>query len=213
MTTRIIDATKDHAEFIAWVSLAAARSHLPRGFWDFFIPDERERMTYLTRLAATTTPHPFHHSMFLVAEVDGRPAAGMCGFFEEENGFAVLGSVMPEVDRALGRPPEAGQEGMARLGPFMTVTPEHPPRAWIVENVATLPEFRRRGLVARLMDAMLERGVARGAGLSDIGVFIGNDSAQLAYEKAGYRMVSEKRSDELERTWGTPGIRLLRRAY
>jgi len=211
VTTRIIDATKDHAEFIAWVSLAAARSHLPRGFWDFFIPDERERMTYLTRLAATTTPHPFHHSMFLVAEVDGRPAAGMCGFFEEENGFAVLGSVMPEVDRALGRPPEAGREGMARLGPFMTVTPEHPPRAWIVENVATLPEFRRRGLVARLMDAMLERGVARGAGLSDIGVFIGNDPAQLAYEKAGFRVASEKRNAELERTWGSPGIRLLRR--
>ncbi len=107
--------------------------------------------------------------------------------------------------------PKPAQEGMARLGPFMSVTPEHPPRAWIVENVATLPEFRRRGLVSALMDAMLERAVSRGARLADIGIFIGNDPAQLAYEKAGFRAVSEKRNAELERTWGSPGIRLLRR--
>ena len=211
MATRIVAATKDHAEFIAWVSIAAARSHLPRGFWDFYIPDERECTRYLTCLAATTTPHPFHHSVFLVAEVDGRPAAALCGFFEEENGFAQLGPVMAEVDRALGRPQEAAQEGMARLGPFMTVTPEHAPRAWIVENVATLPEFRRRGLVSQLVGAALERGAARGARVSEISVLIGNDAAQLAYEKAGYRVESEKRNPELERTWGSPGIRLLRR--
>lgn len=209
---RIVEATQEHAPFLAWVSLAAARSHLPRGFWDFYIgPDEREILRYLTALAATEKPHPFHHSVFLVAEVDGRPASAMCGFTEEETGFARLGGVMPEVDRELGRPPEAGQEGMARLGPFMSVTPEHPPGAWIVENVATLPEFRRRGLVDRLMDAMLERAVARGARLADIAVFIGNDPAQLAYEKAGFAAVSEKRNAEIERTWGSPGLRLLRR--
>ena len=80
-----------------------------------------------------------------------------------------------------------------------------------MENVATLPEFRRRGLVDRLMDAALARGRARGASVSGIGVFIGNDPAQRAYEKAGYRAASEKRNPEMERTWGTPGIRLLLR--
>jgi ribosomal protein S18 acetylase RimI-like enzyme len=77
--------------------------------------------------------------------------------------------------------------------------------------VATLPEFRRRGLVDRLMEAMLERAVARGAKVADISVFIGNDPAQRAYEKEGFRFVSEKRNAEIERTWGSPGLRLLRR--
>ncbi|MFI5317676.1 MAG: GNAT family N-acetyltransferase [Myxococcota bacterium] len=214
MTTRIAEANKDHAEFLAWVCLAAARSHLPRGFWDFFLDESEERiLSYLAALAVSSRPHPFHYSAFFVAEVDGRPAAALCGFTDEENGFEELGAVLAEADESAGRPPQAAQLGMARMGAFMAVVPQHPPRAWIVENVATLPEFRRRGLVTRLLEPVLERGAARGAPCADIGVFIGNDPAQLAYEKAGFRTVSEKRSEELERTWGSPGLRLLRRAY
>jgi ribosomal protein S18 acetylase RimI-like enzyme len=213
MTVRIIDATKDHAAFVAWVSLAAARSQLPRGFWDYYLDGpERDCLRYLEALAVTARPHMFHHTAFLVAEVDGTPAAGLCGYFEDELSYDLMGVAMAEVDERLGRSPEDGKAGMARNATFFTVTPEHPPRAWIIENVATLPEFRRRGLVDRLLGVVLERGRARGAALTDIGLFIGNDSAQAAYEKVGFRMVSEKRNPELERTWGSPGLRLLRRA-
>jgi translation initiation factor 4G len=214
MSTRIVDGTKEHVPLIAWVCLAAARSQLPRGFWDFYLETgESECLKYLEALAATPRPHLFHYSAFLVAEVAGQPAAALCGYFEEELGFQAVAAVMPEVDLAMGRPADAAQQGLARLGYFMAVTPEHPPRTWIIENVATLPEFRRKGLVSQLVDAALERGASRGARIADIGVFIGNDPAQLAYEKAGFRAVSEKRNAELEREWGTAGIRLLRRAY
>jgi ribosomal protein S18 acetylase RimI-like enzyme len=212
MVVRITNATKDHAAFIAWVCLEAARSHLPRGFWDFYLDyPERDTLRYLEALAASTLPHMFHYSTFLVAEVDGRPAAALCGYFEHEQPYDVLGKAMAEVDERLGRTPEDGEAGMARNQTFFTVTPEHPPGAWIIENVATWPEFRRQGLVDRLLAVVLERGRARGAELSDIGVWIGNDPAQAAYEKVGFRAVSEKRNDELERSWGSPGLRLLRR--
>jgi ribosomal protein S18 acetylase RimI-like enzyme len=214
MSIRIVDGTRSHAALIAWVCLAAARSHLPRGFWDYYLDaDDGECLKYLEALVTSTRPHLFHYSAFVVAEVSGRPAAALCGYFEEELGFQVLGAVMPEVERELGRTPELAQQGMGRMGPFLSLTPEHPPRAWIVENAATLPEFRRMGLVSRLLDAVLERGRSRGANLADIGVLISNDPAQLAYEKAGFRAVSEKRSAKLERTWGSPGLRLLRREY
>jgi translation initiation factor 4G len=214
MSTRIVDGTRAHAPLVAWVCLAAARSHLPRGFWDYYLETgESECLKYLEALATTARPHLFHYSAFLVAEVSGQPAAALCAYFDEELGFQALGAVMPEVDRDLGRPPELAQQGMARMGHFLSVTPEHPPRTWIVENVATLPEFRRQGLVSRLLDVALARGASRGASISDIGVFIGNDPAQLAYEKAGFAAVSEKRNAQLEREWGTAGIRLLRRPY
>jgi ribosomal protein S18 acetylase RimI-like enzyme len=80
-----------------------------------------------------------------------------------------------------------------------------------VENVATLPEFRRQGLVDRLMERILARGRERGATTADISVFIGNDAAQLAYEKHGFAAVAEKRHPEFEAVYLTPGTRTLRR--
>ena len=58
----------------------------------------------------------------------------------------------------------------------------------------------------------MERGRKRGATVSDIGVFIGNDSAQRAYEKAGYVVVEELTNPEFEAVYKTPGVRTLRRA-
>jgi ribosomal protein S18 acetylase RimI-like enzyme len=65
--------------------------------------------------------------------------------------------------------------------------------------------------VDALMQEIMERGRKRGATASDISVFIGNDSAQSAYEKAGYTVVGEKRDAEFEAVYKSPGIRTLRR--
>ena len=92
------------------------------------------------------------------------------------------------------------------------MAPEHVPGAWIIEDVATRPEFRRQGLVDTLMQEIMERGRKRGATVSDISVFIGNDSAQRAYEKAGYAVVEERRHPEFEAVYKTPGVRTLRRS-
>ena len=48
--------------------------------------------------------------------------------------------------------------------------------------------------------------------LSDIAVMIGNDPAQRAYEKAGFRVTGEKRDLGFEPVWGSPGLRALSRA-
>ena len=91
----------------------------------------------------------------------------------------------------------------------MYCAPEHAPGAWIVENVATLPEFRRRGLVDQLLEEILEKGRTAGASVAEVGVLIGNDPAQRAYEKAGFAVVDEKRHPEFEAAYKCPGIRLL----
>ena len=67
-------------------------------------------------------------------------------------------------------------------------------------------------VVDRLLAAMLDRGRGRGAGAADIGVLIGNDPAQCAYEKAGFRVTGEKRHPEFEAVYGCPGIRSLGRS-
>jgi translation initiation factor 4G len=209
----IVEATPEHAPFIAWVTLTAFRSHLERGFWDFMLDgDEADKLRYLEALATTEQLHWAHYSTFIVAEVDGRPASALCGYIDEELGGPTLRMAGIEANQRTGRTEEEAAAGFERAKSIMNVLPEHAPGAWIVENVATLPEFRRRGLVDRLMEEILERGRRRGATVSDISVFIGNDPAQRAYEKCGFAAVAEKRDPEFESVYRTPGTRTLRRS-
>jgi len=208
---KIVEAKAEHAPFIAWVILAAFRSHLERGFWDHLLGGSDEQLLrYLEALTTTEELHWVHHSIFLVAEVDGRPAAALSGYFEQEHSSGnQLERAMVLAGQAAGMAPKA--DSLARAMTVMHVVPEHVAGAWIVESVATAPEFRRRGLLDGLMAAILERGRERGTTIADISVLIGNDAAQRAYEKAGFRTTAEKRHPEFEAVYGTPGIRTLRR--
>ena len=82
---------------------------------------------------------------------------------------------------------------------------------WGVENVATLPEYRRRGLVDALMSRMLDEGRKRGCRCAQITILIGNDPAQRAYEKAGFKVSDERRNSDFETLLGSPGFRRLTR--
>lgn len=210
---KIVDATPEHAPFIAWVALTAFRSHLDRNFWDFMIEgDDADKLRYLEALTTTNERHWTHHSSFIVAEVDGAPAAALAGYFDEELGGSRLTTAIVEANRRTGRSDESAAAGFERASSIMKVVPEHVPGAWIVENVATRPEFRRKGLIVQLTEEILERGRKRGATVADVSVFIGNDPAQRAYEKCGFVPIAEKRDADFESVYKTPGTRTLRRS-
>jgi ribosomal protein S18 acetylase RimI-like enzyme len=175
--------------------------------------DETRTLAFLQAMATTPQPHWAHHSIFLVAEVDGQPAAALSGYFDEENSPQTSFGAVMSVTSELGWEYDAfmadfGATGAATIA---NVAPTHKPRAWIVEHVATAPEFRRQGHIDRLMEAILEKGRTHGAAVADIGVLIGNDRAQLAYEKNGFAVVNELRDREFEAAYGCPGIRELTR--
>ena len=210
---QIVKAREEHIPFVAWVVMAANRSHLPKGMWDLNIGgSEEDVLRYLEVLADTEQIHWAHYSLFVIAEVNGVPAAGMCGFFENDLGAASMMAGAAEVNQKIGRSLEDTAAGWERSKAIMGIVMEHEPGAWVVEHVATRPEFRRRGLVDRLVRETLERGRERGATTADIGVLIGNDPAQRAYEKCGFEVVLEKRDDAFEAAYGSPGARMLRQA-
>lgn len=209
----VIEATHEHRDFLAWVCLTAFRSHLERGFWDFMLDgDEESKLHYLAALTTTEQRHWSHYSTFLIAEVNGRPACALGGYFEAELGGPTLRLAGAEANERTARCDEEAAAGFARASSIMNVLPEHAEGAWIVENVATAPDFRCQGLCEGLVEEILKRGRARGATVSDISVFIGNDGAQRVYEKCGFEVVGERRDPEFQRVYGTPGTRTLRRA-
>jgi translation initiation factor 4G len=193
--------------------MTAHRSHLDKGLWDFVVGGtEEDCLRYLETLAVTERAHWAHYSTFLVAEADGRPAAALCGYFEVEHGTEAIREGMAQANAVVGRTEEEHALGWGRAGSIINVAPEHAPAAWVVEHVATVPEFRRRGLVDRLLVRILDEGRMRGATVADIGVLIGNDPAQRAYEKAGFEVIGEKLDPEFEAVYKCPGIRTLSRA-
>jgi GNAT superfamily N-acetyltransferase len=209
---RIRPATVADSAFIAWVQLAAARSHLAKGYYDLAFPGpEAERLSLIERLCRTKTRSFCHWQGFLVAEVNGKPASALSGYTPRKVGIEGFLEALQEVLGAAGWSARDMQAMSDRTDPFLTCIPDTPDDAWVVEWVATLPEFRARGLIRSLLHAILDKGRAEGHRLAQIAVLIGNTPAQHAYEGVGFKVKDEKRHADFERALGCPGVRRLMR--
>jgi ribosomal protein S18 acetylase RimI-like enzyme len=80
-----------------------------------------------------------------------------------------------------------------------------PAGTWIVENVGTRPDCRRRGLVHALLEDALASGRRSGCMTAQISCLIGNDPAQRAYEQVGFRVVEERRDGNSSGCSARPG--------
>jgi ribosomal protein S18 acetylase RimI-like enzyme len=213
MSIRIRHAHEGDLDLLIWVMLAASRSQLDRGIWEYMnASGEAATLAFLRRLATTDAVHLFHHSLFLVAELDGEPGAAMCAYDSSSQGFDVA---LPEIAAATAaegidpQDPEYVRRGGVLLGGFITEDPGPPGPRWVVENVASRPEMRRKGLVDGLLHQLLGHGRERGFEYAQISVFIGNERARRAYTKAGFEPITEQRSDDWQREIGCPGTEML----
>lgn len=212
MGTRIRRARADDAEFLACVMYSASRAHMPRGIWDLIIgADQVGCLEYLRRLALAEPRSLYHYGSFLIADMDGVPAAALCGFIVQD-AWSVVGQAMANVQRELCWKEEQAAASYQRVGPiWANCLPPDIGADFVIENVATLPEYRRRGLVRALIAEVLATARERECRLAQISTYIGNDPAISAYEKSGFAVRDEKRCTDAEKLLGVPGfIRLTR---
>ncbi len=200
-------ATVADAKFIAWVMLTAARSHLPRGWFDIALNrSEHECLAVLERLATTQARSWWHCSYFSIAEVDGAAAAALCAFHGAAP-YIASSHAMAEACIACGWSPDQLDAVWARGSYIFTCTFEGGDDAWTIENVATLPRYRKRGLAGELIKHVLPEGARLGLHEAQITFLIGNDAAERAYTNAGFEYAGERRSPEFEAATGAPGLR------
>jgi ribosomal protein S18 acetylase RimI-like enzyme len=213
MSIRVRRATERDLDLLTWVMLAASRSHLDRGIWEYLNnSDEAGTLSFLRRLATTDTVHVFHWSLFLVAELDGEPGAAMCAYDSSTQGFEVALPEMAEATAAAGigtEDPEYVRRSQVLLSGLILDNPGPTGPRWVIENVATRPEMRRRGLVDALLHQLLGHGRERGFEHAQISVFIENERARRAYVKAGFEPLAEQRSDDWPLEIGCPGTEML----
>lgn len=210
ITTR--PATAGDAPFLAWVMQEAARSHLERGIWDRLFPGEDgPRLEILAAIANTERVHFSHYGRFRVLEVDGEPACAMSAYENSQHGMAVLSAAIAETLTGLGWSPEEMQ-AMAQRGVSFALTGyPNEDGLWIIEWVATRPEYRGRALVKRLMNEVLDIGRDHGFQRAQIGYLLGNVRAKRAYEGVGFRWVAEHCHPDFERDYGSPGVARMQR--
>jgi len=174
---------------------------------------EESRRTYLEQMALVEPRCPSHYRHFIVAEVNGRAAAALCGYDPPLNSYAFGFEAMTKVDQKLGRNAAVAPESQAAFDYFATCAWKDPiePGAWIIESVATLPGFRRRRLMTGLLEGILEEGRLHGCDFARVSVVINNTAAEELYKNAGFEVVDEKRTPQCEYVFGFPGLRLLKK--
>jgi ribosomal protein S18 acetylase RimI-like enzyme len=199
-------ATADDAGAIALLSYYAGQGHCETSTYDLMIPGRpgptAERIYMIRRLVGTGTVSWLHYSHYEVAQVDGRVVASLGAFGASDSGNLQLIAALKETgwtDREI-----AAMSSNVRV--YSRVEPSVPRDAWMIENVATLPEYRGRGLVSALVSRALVRGRERGYLRAQMACHIGNVAALRVYENAGFEITEVMADAEFEVVFGCPGM-------
>jgi ribosomal protein S18 acetylase RimI-like enzyme len=205
-------ARSEDAGFIARNILAAQRGHLPRGWFDIALGwPEPQCLAFVERIATAQRQSWWHVSQFIVAEVEGEPAAALCAMPAAGTRPAARAAI-EEVAGATGL---GATEllAMFRRGAYTAnCWVQGGEGDWLIEHVATLPAYRGRGLVQALIGHALSAGKAAGFARASISFLIGNEAAERSYAKAGFGFAEEKRDRAFETLTGAPGFRRFERA-
>lgn len=205
-------ATSDDRAFIAGNILASQRGHRPRGWFDIALGWPEPRcLDFVERITCAETVSWWHVSQFIIAEVDGQPAAALCALPAAGTIIAAQ-KAFAEVTRtaALGAAELAGIA--ERRSYTANCWVQGSEDDWLIEHVATLPPYRGRGLVQALLDRALAAGRAAGYRRVWIPFLIGNEAAERTYAKAGFVVAEDKRDPAFETLTGAPGFRRMVRA-
>jgi ribosomal protein S18 acetylase RimI-like enzyme len=205
-------AHPEDAGFIARIILLAQRGPRPRGWFDITLGwPEPKVLAFVERIATARTRSWWHASQFMIAEIDGVPAAALCAMPAAGTGTAAR-SAIEEVatETALSA---AELSAIFRRGAYAAnCWVQGGDGDWLIEHVATLPAYRGRGLVQALIDHALAAGRDAGYQRASISFLIGNEAAERCYAKAGFTFAEEKRDAQFEALTGAPGFRRFVRA-
>jgi ribosomal protein S18 acetylase RimI-like enzyme len=200
------------ASFIARNILTSQRGPLPRGWFDIALGwDEPQCLAFVERIAVAQASSWWHVSEFIVAEVDGIPAASLCAMPAAGTGPAAQAAIKAAaIESGLGA---SDVEAIFRRGAYTrNCWVQGGEGEWLIEHVATLAAYRGRGLVQALIDHALAAGRAAGFERASISFLIGNEAAERCYAKAGFSFAEEKHDPAFEAVTGAPGFRRFVRA-
>ena len=165
-------ATKaDAAAFAVLVDIAG--EGMPAYMWST-LASPGQSLLELGRERARRDTGGFSYRRAIVAEIDNEIAASLVGYrLDDPCDLGVLGDMPPIVH------PLVRLEAKA-------------PGSWYVNVLATFPEFRRRGIGAKLLAIAEEKAGEEGAPALSVIVGSWNEAAAQLYARAGYDVLASE---------------------
>jgi len=203
----------EDAAFLARSILIAGRAHVSKGIWELVLnSSEEECLRFLEQVVVSEIPHLFHNTFYLIAEtVDNIPVGSLGGYDPKKSGYEALQLALPEVYKKLHLPEQSFQETNARAAKILSCLPRDIDNAWVIDSVATMPEYRGRGVAEHLLKAAMDEGRKQGYSLAQIVMYAGNEPALQLYQKMGFKIVEETRDKYFKEQVGSPGMLSLSR--
>ena len=209
---QIRKGTTADGPFLARCILIAGRAHVRKGIWEAVLnTTEQECLRFLEQIVITPVPHLFHYTCSLVAEVNSVPAGSLGGYSPKVSGYQALQEALPDVYRKLGLRAQTFRDASERAARILACLPGSPTDAWVIDSVATMPDFRGRGIAENLLRKVLDEGRRQGHTVSQVNMYIDNKPALDLYTKMGFEVVGEVRDKYFEKEIGSPGMLSLMR--
>ena len=205
----IREAVPGDDSFLVDIILRSGRSHQELGIWDLVFPDSEWDVRRLLQTLVVQEPEcSCHFSNFLIAESSGQPGAGLSGY--DPASVAGVGQALAFAFASLGVDDGQLIEVFERLASFHSCSPDQTPGVWIIEWVATQPDFRRRGFADLLLRKILARGKEQGYSMAQIATFVENQDAIRAYEKVGFSVAEERTDVAFQGVIGSRGMAIMK---
>ncbi|NER78843.1 MAG: GNAT family N-acetyltransferase [Leptolyngbya sp. SIO1D8] len=179
--------------FLARIEYEAGLPPMNQCLWDDFLQGTgTDSLRFIEAMLEADASNWGGVSDFLIVEEDGKPVAAAAGFAPNLEDYLPLRlSRLDAIAQILGWSAETTAEFRDRYEAAFRGDRQpdflKPQAPWIIENLAVLPEARRRGLSKVLLRALLEEGRSWQHSHAGIMVLNGNDLAQHAYESVGFK--------------------------
>ncbi len=208
---KIRKANESDTDFIYWIIQTAARSGQQHGFIDLMFPGEDDKNYAFTKeMMHSDIRSLFHYSNFIIAEDNGVPVAGMSGYYTPEIHSDHFRECFTQTQDKFGLSEEERAVMLSNLSVFVGCFPGLLENAWVVEWVATKPEYRGKGIANKLLKTIVSYGIENtNCDVVQIAVAKGNTPAVNAYKDVGFEYYDEKVSDEFKEIFCYPGVQRL----
>lgn len=194
MNIHIRRATANDHDLIIEAIIAAEKSNSPILSYSAIFGISEEEVGSLLKevLDEDVEGQEICASHFLVAEVDGEPAAACASWIEGKNDLSSGQTKASILFHLLGH--ERWSAAEQKLKAISETNPDRAKGAMQLESVYTRPAFRGKGLTALLIREHARLLKQEFAGLSKAQVILlkNNTSAISAYAKAGFEQVTER---------------------